>query len=628
MNAQLASGDHLHTPHTLLKITASPRSTKSPPALVCIQRHHVGVSLTARRFQLETRHRKMQTTLRQATEADWAAVCELEAASYPADEAATPEKLRFRIRNAPHLFRVLEARTAPGADPKSELLGFVCATATAQERVTEESMSAHEPAGRTAVIHSVVVAEKWRRRGLARHAVTLFARQLAESQTHITTLLLLTHEENSGLYASCGFEPAGVSAVHHGSRPWLEMRLRLDRMEAGPRCWQVNAFSFASPCERHMSGNPACVVVLRATGLSADDASLFPASDAMAAFAAEMRQPATVFVAPLADGAFAVRYFTVSGEIPLCGHASLAAAHTLWASGQLPAAAVQDTLALHTRAGLIVQLRCVEQPGGAAVGNRGRYSIRLNAVPHIPLPDFAWRGTPVTPALARALQLEEAQLQPLSPDGSRSGLLFVGSNGPNDVLVALSPDLFAAAKPDPSVLLSEVFKGARIVSLSTTGRWSSSDADTAATHGSAAALKSMQLRHPDASALPPATGYGSAAEAGSAAAGDACGLWWDTADIVSRCFNADGEDPVCGAAHAGIIPFWHTAAAGAATTGEGAASASAAAFAVRAFQSSPRGGVLESSYDAGAGTVTLTGEATTFLTGAVAAGGAALLGLS
>jgi predicted PhzF superfamily epimerase YddE/YHI9/ribosomal protein S18 acetylase RimI-like enzyme len=572
----------------------------------------------------------MQTTLRQATEADWAAVCALEAASYPADEAATPEKLRFRIRNAAHLFRVLEARAAPGADPAPELLGFVCATATAQKRVTEESMFTHEPAGRTAVIHSVVVAEKWRRRGLARHAVTLFARQLAESQTHITTLLLLTHEENSGLYASCGFEPAGVSAVHHGSRPWLEMRLLLDSVVAGPRCWHVNAFSFASPCERHLSGNPACVVVLRATGLSADDASLFPASDAMAAFAAEMRQPATVFIAPLAEGVFAVRYFTVSGEIPLCGHASLAAAHTLWASGQLPAAAVQDTLSLHTRAGLIVQLRCVEQPGGAAVGSSGRYSIRLNAAPHAPLPDLAWRGAPVPVALARALQLEEGQLQPLgtNADGSRSGLLFVGSNGPNDVLVALSPDVFAAAKPDATALLSDVFKGARIVSLSTTGRWSSANADAAATHGSAAALKSVHLRHPDASALPPATGYGSVAETGSPAAGDACGRWWDSADIVSRCFNADGEDPVCGAAHAGIIPFWHAATAGAAAADAGAGSAPAAAFVVRAFQSSPRGGVLESSYDAGAGTVTLTGEATTFLTGAVAAGGLALLGLS
>ncbi len=39
----------------------------------------------------------------------------------------------------------------------------------------------------------------------------------------------------------------------------------------------------------------------------------------------------TVFVAgPVSDGIFAVRYFTVRCEVPLCGHASLAVGHALW----------------------------------------------------------------------------------------------------------------------------------------------------------------------------------------------------------------------------------------------------------------------------------------------------------
>ena len=42
-------------------------------------------------------------------------------------------------------------------------------------------------------------------------------------------------------------------------------------------------------------------------------------------------QPATVFVAgPVSDGIFAVRYFTVRCEVPMCGHASLAVGHALW----------------------------------------------------------------------------------------------------------------------------------------------------------------------------------------------------------------------------------------------------------------------------------------------------------
>jgi PhzF family phenazine biosynthesis protein len=51
--------------------------------------------------------------------------------------------------------------------------------------------------------------------------------------------------------------------------------------------------------------------------------------------AAELRQPATAFVWPAADG-FGLRWFVAAAELTLCGHGTLAAAHALWEAGHLP----------------------------------------------------------------------------------------------------------------------------------------------------------------------------------------------------------------------------------------------------------------------------------------------------
>ncbi|HYL06022.1 MAG TPA: PhzF family phenazine biosynthesis protein [Thermoanaerobaculia bacterium] len=70
-------------------------------------------------------------------------------------------------------------------------------------------------------------------------------------------------------------------------------------------------------------GNPAAVCLLSAPG----DESW------MSSLARELNLPMTAFVVP--DGAaesFRLRWFGVRGEAPLCGHATLAAAHVLWQS--------------------------------------------------------------------------------------------------------------------------------------------------------------------------------------------------------------------------------------------------------------------------------------------------------
>jgi PhzF family phenazine biosynthesis protein len=83
----------------------------------------------------------------------------------------------------------------------------------------------------------------------------------------------------------------------------------------------VDAFA-----EAPFRGNPAAVCLL-------EHARSAPF---MQALAAELNLPATVFVEPAAE-AFALRWFSPTAELALCGHGTLAAAHALWETARLAA---------------------------------------------------------------------------------------------------------------------------------------------------------------------------------------------------------------------------------------------------------------------------------------------------
>lgn len=80
--------------------------------------------------------------------------------------------------------------------------------------------------------------------------------------------------------------------------------------------FQIDAFS-----ERAFGGNPAAVVPLKAWLPEA----------VMQAIAAENQLSETAFVVPeQGEGSYALRWFTPTTEVALCGHATLAAGHALW----------------------------------------------------------------------------------------------------------------------------------------------------------------------------------------------------------------------------------------------------------------------------------------------------------
>ncbi|NBE52450.1 PhzF family phenazine biosynthesis protein [Streptomyces boluensis] len=83
----------------------------------------------------------------------------------------------------------------------------------------------------------------------------------------------------------------------------------------------VDAFT-----DRPFAGNPAGVLLLDA----------FPADDWLQQVAMEVNQAETAFAHPLPEGGaadWALRWFTPAAEVDLCGHATLATAHVLHATG-------------------------------------------------------------------------------------------------------------------------------------------------------------------------------------------------------------------------------------------------------------------------------------------------------
>lgn len=100
----------------------------------------------------------------------------------------------------------------------------------------------------------------------------------------------------------------------------------------GIKIYQVDAFT-----NQVFKGNPACVCIMET---AADE-------QWMQNVAMEMNLSETAFLYPVESG-FNLRWFTPETEVDLCGHATLASAHTLWEAGILP---IEDEAVFFTKSG-------------------------------------------------------------------------------------------------------------------------------------------------------------------------------------------------------------------------------------------------------------------------------------
>lgn len=162
--------------------------------------------------------------------------------------------------------------------------------------------------------------------------------------------------------------------------------------------YQVDAFASAP-----FRGNPACVMPL-------DD---FLPDETLQAIAAENNVAETAFIVPDGAGAWQLRWFTPAVEVPLCGHATLAAAHVLFTQ--------------HGFAGEVITFR-TRQSGALTVRRReGGY------VMDFPAPEV--RRIEVDGAVSDALGAE--------PVAAWGGPFYAALFERPDQVLALEPDLRA-----------------------------------------------------------------------------------------------------------------------------------------------------------------------------------------
>ena len=180
-------------------------------------------------------------TFRAVDDADLDAIAAMEAASYPADEAASAATLRARATDAREFFMVA---TLDGA-----VVAYVCGTLTARDALDAATMTNHDPLGRTLCVHSVCASPSARRRDFGGAALRRYvddwigfaddrrdARVFGDARDQVLTIRLLCKRALIEFYERRGgFRCLGESSVTHGRDAWFECARHRDEDEAPPR---------------------------------------------------------------------------------------------------------------------------------------------------------------------------------------------------------------------------------------------------------------------------------------------------------------------------------------------------------------------------------------------------------
>ena len=176
--------------------------------------------------------------MRRMVASDLPVVSEMELASYPSDESASPEKLAWRLENAPEYFYGVYTES-------SEVVGFIVGTCTAEPTLTDESMDGHDPHGANLCIHSVVTGAACRRKRVATAALRAYVASVVEEDAAreaaasgegsgapyvpLGRIMLIAKAGLLRLYIGAGFDLVGLSEVVHGADPWFELAMALTK---------------------------------------------------------------------------------------------------------------------------------------------------------------------------------------------------------------------------------------------------------------------------------------------------------------------------------------------------------------------------------------------------------------
>ena len=157
--------------------------------------------------------------IRKGTLKDLEAIAAVEAACFPAAEAATKAEFAERIQAyGSHFWLLFESGT---------LIAFVDGFVTNEPDLTDEmyaQASLHDPHGAWQMIFGVNTIPACRRQG---YAGQLLQQAIADARAQGRKGLVLTCKEALvHYYAKFGFVNEGVSGSTHGGVVWYQMRLK------------------------------------------------------------------------------------------------------------------------------------------------------------------------------------------------------------------------------------------------------------------------------------------------------------------------------------------------------------------------------------------------------------------
>ncbi len=184
------------------------------------------------------------------------------------------------------------------------------------------------------------------------------------------------------------------------------------------RQWTVDAFA-AAP----FRGNQACVL---------EPFDAWPDAGWMQALASENNQAETAYLLKTGDPArFGLRWFTPMLEVPLCGHATLASAHVLFAELGLEV----DAITFDTRSGPLI----VRREGA-------RYVMDFPSAPpsRVACPEGLAQALGIEPqevwasTFLVAILKDEAQVHAVAPDLAAVNVISGGATGGRGNLVVAS----------------------------------------------------------------------------------------------------------------------------------------------------------------------------------------------
>ena len=157
--------------------------------------------------------------IRTAVMADLAAVTAVEAACFPAAEAATERDFAQRLAAYPNHFWLLE-------EDDGTLVSFVNGMVTDEPTLRDEmyeNAALHREDGAWQMIFGVNTLPRYRRQGCA---ARVMERVIADARAQGRKGCVLTCKDQLiRYYETFGFRNEGVSASTHGGVVWYDMRL-------------------------------------------------------------------------------------------------------------------------------------------------------------------------------------------------------------------------------------------------------------------------------------------------------------------------------------------------------------------------------------------------------------------